>query len=191
MVDPAVSAALIAGLSAFLSPVALVFLNNRSRRQEKEEDYARQDDVAEKAATTAARLLESQRVLVEKATEATAVADEAARVLRINTAKAAEAAKATSDKLVEVANTANVIHTLVNSTLTAAKQAEYNATASKLASLQAVAAMRKQFSLTVDEGAVVEIEDTKKMLTQLGADLADRAKQADTVAAQQKNQARE
>jgi type II secretory pathway pseudopilin PulG len=61
MDNSAVLVALIVAISStiisIVSPILVSFLQNRTRRQEKAEDYARQDAVAQKAAEAAKLLL--------------------------------------------------------------------------------------------------------------------------------------
>ena len=57
--------ALIVAVPAMLSPLLLAWLTNRSHRQEKQQDYARQDQVAERAERVARQAEEAARLLAE------------------------------------------------------------------------------------------------------------------------------
>jgi hypothetical protein len=106
----AVWIALIAAIPVALTGPLIAYMNERSRRKDREEDRLERMEVAARA-------------------------HEGANLLAINTAKAATTAQEANSKLVEVAKVANVIHTLVNSQLTGSKQAEFNAITRELALL--------------------------------------------------------
>jgi len=112
-VDPVLAVVLAAALSAFaavVSPLLLSRMGAQQRSQEKAEDYARQDLVADRAKQ------DSKRV-AEVATQAA----EAAKLLLQSNADvavaAAEAAGTINGKLEQ-------IHDLVNSNMTAAMESE-------------------------------------------------------------------
>jgi hypothetical protein len=100
--------------------------------------------------------------------------DAKAAVETVRTTLAA-ATRTTNDKL-------DVIHVLVNSTLTAAKQAEYDATASSLVLMREVVRLNRAAGEGPNEDALAAIEQTEAKLGKLHADIADRVKA--TVAAQ-------
>lgn len=105
-------------IATVAGPIILAWLLGRQRRAEKREDYARQDAVAarvteaaDKAETVAKQAAEAARLLVDSNAAAALVA--------------AQTAAVTNDKL-------DQIHTLVNSTLTAAIEAQLEATIEQL-----------------------------------------------------------
>lgn len=104
-------ALVIAALGAVISPLLMSWLSNRHRREEKLEDYARQDEVARKADVATGKVAEAARLLLE------------------SNARVAKRAEVTDGKL-------DQIHVLVNSTLSAAKVSELNAFIALLALMQ-------------------------------------------------------
>jgi len=133
---------------AILSPVIMAYLTNRYRRQEKMEDYARQDLVAQRAEEAAKK-----------------VATVAASLL-VSNERAAEATAVTNGKLDDQKVQLGVIHTLVNSTLSAAKVSELNAYLALLALMQDPA--------NVD---ATQIEATQQKIDELRILVSERAKQ--------------
>jgi len=89
-------------------PLLLSYLNAKQARQAKQEDWARQDAVAEKVAAAA-------KAAVEAAQRATDQASEAARLLVVENSLTAERVAVVSEKL-------DVIHTtLINGNTTRAQ----------------------------------------------------------------------
>jgi len=131
--------ALIVAVPAMLSPLLMALLTNRNRRQEKAEDYARQDIVA-------------------------------ARLVKQNAA-VAESTKVVNNKL-------DVIHTLVNSNMTAAMQAELDARKETLVLLKAA------HGLKPGEEGLVLIQKATEKIALLEATLSDRLKQSELVSKQ-------
>ena len=107
--------ALIAAAAAVIAPAILAYITGRQRRNEKREDYARQDQVADRVSDAAKQAREAARLLV------------ASNALAADTAAASAAV--TNGKL-------DQIHTLVNSTLTAAIEAQLDATVEQLAMMR-------------------------------------------------------
>ncbi len=163
MSDPIVIAliAAIAGLGTVASPLILSYMSNRQRRAEKLEDWAREDRVAAQAAEAARLLL--------------AANERVARTAADTNARVARTAARTDAKL-------DAIHTLVNGGLTAAIQAEYNATVRQLALMREVVELRRVAGRTPSEPspeAVAAIEATAARVDELRTALADRAAQTD------------
>jgi hypothetical protein len=164
----ALIAAIAAAAGTVLSPLILSHMNNRARRAEKLEDWAREDRVAEKAAEAARLLLEAN--------------ERVAKTARETNERVARAAARTDAKL-------NVIHTLVNSGLTAAIQAEYDATVRQLALMREVVELRRSSGRQSTEPsaeAVAAIEATAARVDELKVALVDRFTQ--TAAAEQQRQ---
>ncbi len=136
---------------SLISPLILSFLTNRSRIKEKELDWKREDKKEN-----------------EKALKAQEVAD---RLFASNEAVAANT-KVTNGKL-------DVIHTLVNSNMTAAMKAELEATIEKLILMKQIVARDKADKITVLPEAILAIRNVESKITELQATLADRLKQTD------------
>jgi len=159
-------AVLISAIVAVSTAVQLV-LTSRAKRKEKDQDYAREDAVAKQAAEAARLLVERQDAMASKAAEA-------ARLLAVNTAAvtetahvAAESAQRTSDKL-------DVIHILVNSNMTAAMQAELDATVREAAMIQEVMDLKMAAGTQPAVEALAALESARKKIGELGAALKDR-----------------
>lgn len=155
----AVWIALIAAGIPFLATIFMPIIINRNAMKMKEADYARQDEIERRVAEAAL-----------KADEVARRAKEAANLLAENTALQAEAAKTLIEKVDEVKKVSNVIHTLVNSKLTATTQRLYDSTTTSLALMQ-------EFS----PDKIVEIRVLKAELAELSAELADRRVSQDKV----------
>jgi hypothetical protein len=185
----------IVAISTTTSPLILAFFTGRQRHNETLESYARQDEVARLAKEQAAA---DQRRLTEVATQAKGVAvqaKEAADLLLASNAevaaKAAEAADLLLKSNAEVAATAkeqgaklDVIHTLVNSNMTAAMQAEYDATLRELAMMKEVRDLRLEQGQKPTPDVIGAIAATEARASELKAQLDDRQKQAALVASQ-------
>ena len=146
--------------STAISPMIMAWLTNRNRRLERMEDYARQDLVAERA---------------DKVAEAAAKkAAEAANLLLAANERVAETAIATNQKL-------DVIHTLVNSNMTAALQSEFEATSRELSMMREVIDLKRIGGHEPTIASLAAIEATEIKLQELEAVLADRARQQQIV----------
>ena len=143
--------ALIVGVTGVITPALLAHLANRSRAQEKREDWARQDAVADRVAEAAERAAGAARLL-----------------LAANERVAATAAE-TNTKL-------DAIHTLVNSNMTAAMQAELTAVEAQRVVLQEVVALKEANGVPADESRAT-IETLNNRVNELRAVLTDRVEQ--------------
>jgi hypothetical protein len=180
MITEPVQLAIIVGLPttvATLVPVWVAILKSRSDREQRQEDRAQIAEVARQAA-------EAARLLVERQDAAASKADSVASKLVMNTAKVAESTRETNDKLLEVAKVTSVIHTLVNSQLTASKQSEFNAITRELALLHEVGGHNPSNRI------IEAIKTAEANLQELAIILADRKSAADAVEAQQREQAK-
>jgi hypothetical protein len=122
------------------------------RQEEKADDYARQDLVAERVATAAYKTEEAARLLVKAQAETIARTDEVAR-------KAEESDKRTTDKL-------DLIHILVNSDMTAARIAERDSAKLLLIALKRIGVHDED-----DHKEIIRVEDR---ITELDKIIADR-----------------
>lgn len=152
-----VSLAIFASISA---PLLLLYLTARQRRVEKAEDYRRQDEVARVAEERAAKATLA-------ATEVATQAREAARLLLDVNDRVAKTAKGVDAKL-------DVIHTLVNSNLTAALQAEYDALATSHALMGELIALRRENGTEPTDAFLAALAETSARMVELGEILADR-----------------
>jgi len=153
------------------APALLAYLTGKQRREEKLEDYARQDLVAEraeKAARNAEAVAKAAAVKAEQAARQAAVA--AAKLLASNAdiaVTSAVAAKATLDQL-------GVIHTLVNSTLTASMEGERFGAIRELALAKRLEALAVVNGLEPDPETAGLIVAAEVRLAELEAQLAER-----------------
>jgi len=99
-----------------------------------------------------------------------AQAEEAARLLLAANERVARATIKTNTKL-------DVIHTLVNSNMTAAMQAELDATTREVAMMREVVALNEAAGRTPSQEALAAIEATQNKINELSASLQDRLRQ--------------
>lgn len=143
----------VALLVAVIGPLLLSWLNGRQRKVEKREDYVRQDEIANRATEVAEQAKKAAVLLVE----------DNRRVAKT----AAAAAQQTFGKLDE-------IHTLVNSNMTAAMQAELDATVREVAMMREVVALHKAAGRKPSAEAAAAIAATEAKIAELRATLEDR-----------------
>jgi len=108
--------------------------------------------------------------------EVAAKVDNAARLLKENT-------KAVADTAAETHSQLKVIHTLVNSTLTAAIKAQYDATTRELAMMREVVDLKRKSGHEPSEEALGAIKATEATISELKSVLADRVTQTNAAAA--------
>jgi len=152
-------------------PLMTKFLEAKTRANEKEADYHRQDELAQRAIDAAqAAALRAEKATMELAT-ATATTNE----------KLLAAAKTADDQL-------KVLHTMGNSTLTAAKQEAFDATTLTLAmALQTVAITEKGGQVPTKE-LLAAIETARGKIIALRTELDQRIAADTLVKLQQENQ---
>jgi len=142
------------------------------RRAEKQEDWARLDAVAAAAKTDSWQLLESQRVMAGKADEASAGVVEVARVL-------AETTRASSLAIEKTQGQLTVIHTLVNSNMTAAMESELGALVRELALMREVVELKKVAGHAPTIETLAAIKATESKIIELTASIRDRKAASD------------
>ncbi len=159
--------AIIAGSQLVLITMVNGFLLARKdrrdaelRRLEKTEDYARQDEVAMKAAEAAALLAKTQHALIERA-------DEAAR-------RSEQSRAEVTERLTTLDEQGKKIHILVNSDMTAARTNERDQTRLTLMALRRVQALSSNLGLVADQGENDAIVAAEKRIEELDLILADR-----------------
>ena len=126
---------IVAIVMGLLGPLVLSILSNRQQHKIKEQDWARQDEVAERAAAAADAILEQSK-------QSTEITGQKLEVIRVD----------------------------VNSNMTAAKQAELDAT-------------RRELLLMEELGRpIATLDKTKVRIAELEAQLNDRLEAATRVA---------
>jgi hypothetical protein len=145
--------AVVVALSSTLSPLLLAWLVNRNSQSIKAQDWARQDVVAAKAAHAAELLLNRQNAVAKQA-DLVATTLQASNVV-------------TNTKL-------DVIHTLVNSNMTAAMQAELTATERELAMMKEVGQLNQAAGREPSVESLAAIKSTQDRIGELQAALEDR-----------------
>ncbi len=130
------------------------------RKLEKDADYARQDEVARKAAEATASLAVTQKALLERA-------DDLASRTALTTADVTAQLEALDDQ-------GKKIHILVNSDMTAARTNERDQTKLTLMALRRVQALTINLGLPQNDDELVAIEQAEKRILELDAMLADR-----------------
>ena len=191
--DPTVivTLALAVVTSIFASITAPLILAHRTERMHREDqlaDYQRQDKVAAEAAKTARATAEQVRDVAEQAAEAASIlrAAQAESIRRTDEVArlAAQQAEVTTARLDDTNSKLDVIHGLVNSTLSAALQSELDALVTSLAMMHEVIDLKKAGGHEPTEEAVIAFQATEAKIAELRATLADRLKQAEVIAAQ-------
>ncbi len=152
----AVLIALVGGCVTIASvgtPVVISVITNAAARKSKQQDWDRQDRVAEKA----------EQVVKQ--------AEEAARLLKATNESIVTAATATNDKLTCLEVGQKQIHTLVNSNLTSALSGELVALKGQLIYL------RRLVERESNAEDVCEVDSLVAQIAELETALADRLKQ--------------
>jgi hypothetical protein len=162
--------------ASITAPLILAHRTERMHREDRLADYERQDKVARAAERTAVDLIASQKRIADQAAEA------AALLLAANE-RVARTAQVTNGKL-------DVIHTLVNSNMTAAMQSEYDATVRELAMMREVLELKEAAGREPGREAQAAIAATEARLAELAAALEDRAQGAGRIAAAQRAEPR-
>lgn len=144
------------------APLILAHRTEKMHREDRLADYERQDLVAKNAARAAEDLAASQKAIADQAAEA-------ARLLLAANERVATTAAETNGKL-------DVIHTLVNSNMTAAMQAELDATTRELAMMREVASLNAAAGRAPTIEVLAAIDATESKISELTAAMADRAK---------------
>lgn len=155
--------ALIVAVPAMLSPLLLSWLNNRNTQQAREQDWARQDEVAKRAAETSHKMLARQDA-------ATAALETASR--------------ATDLARQETYSQLSAIHTLVNSNMTAALQAELDSTKRELVALREIMELKAAAGQEPSVEALAVIETAERRIAELDALLAERQRKDEIAKAQ-------
>jgi hypothetical protein len=141
--------------------------SDQRHREDRQADWDRQDAVAAKAAKAAEDLSVSQKKIADQAAVA-------ARLLLANNERVATNQLETNGRL-------DVIHGLVNSTLSAAMQSEYDATKRELAMMREVMALKQSAGLSPTSETIAAITATETRLAELEQILIDRKATQDKI----------
>jgi hypothetical protein len=173
-VSPAVVGLLSAGLVGLLSAATTwisIRANGRERRKDQRATWARDDEVARKAAEAAALLLAAQKATIDRT-------DEVARTV-------AAANTDTAAKLEALDVQGKAIHVLVNQKLTDVTERALGATLALLEVLESTAADQAPAGRPLPPGTEARIERARREVAALRGTLADRAEQQAVVDANQ------
>lgn len=157
------------------------WLNGRMLREGKAQDYERQDAVARQAA-------EAARLLAERQDAAAAKAAEAAELLLASN-KRVELQTTHASKVVN--NKLEQIHVLVNSTMTKQMSDHYVSLRQQLTLMHEVVTMNMAAGRKPSVEALEAIAAIERRITELGAQLDDRAKATEIADAQLTDKQRE
>lgn len=130
------------------------------RRQDKREDYDRQDKVAERVALAAKQAADAAQLLVKAQHETIVRTDEVARIAKDSDARISAQLMA--------------IHKLVNADMTAARTNERDQTVLTLLALKRVQKLGDKLALPPDPDAQKAINDTEARIVVLNQILKDR-----------------
>jgi hypothetical protein len=172
--------AVIVGGFAFAGLV----LQGRQRREDKERDWARQDELlkrADVAVATAEATSSMQRegiaAQAQQAQQQQDQASEAAILLAANNENVAAVAEQTKQQLDAVLDGNKVIHTLVNQRMTASMESDLNANRRSLSALQRLVDADRAAGRTPSVDDVAAIAVATERVHDLEADLSDRMRQ--------------
>jgi hypothetical protein len=137
------------------------------KRDEKAQEWARQDEVADRVEAAARQTAEAARLLLESQEATTAATKEVARLAAESDAKVMAGLQ-----ILQEGN--EKIHTLVNSDMTAARTAERDAVTLTLLALRRVQAMSAKLGLESSEEELEAIVRFEQRIVELDRILADR-----------------
>jgi hypothetical protein len=156
-------------LVIIVQAIVLAFKERRDakfKKLEKEEDYARQDVVAERVAIAAKQAADAAALLLKAQKETISRTDEVARL-------AAEADERIHQQLVGLDEQGKKIHILVNSDMTAARTAERDSLKLLVIALKRVLSLDSKSESDKDEENK-EITRVEERIAELDQILADR-----------------
>lgn len=171
----------VAVLVAVVGPTAITLVQGRQRAQdrreesriraeERREDWARQDEVAD-------RLARRTDEAAARAHEVAMQTQEAAQLLLVNNRAVAAQSRAANTKL-------DVIHTLVNSNMTAALQGELDAARAQLVTLRELIGLRVAQGQEPNDDTRSALATLEDKVGRLAANLRDRIAQTAVADAQ-------
>jgi hypothetical protein len=145
---------------AVAGPCLLAYLNGRQIRKGKEQDWERQDAVADQAAEAAKLLADAQERTIKRT-------DEVAR-------KVEESTLVTDAKLDDIQHLGEETHMLVNSNMTAAKQDRVDAMEAQLVSLNELTAMRQAVGQDPSSRAIATTKTLEAKIADAKAEIDER-----------------
>lgn len=176
--------ALIVAVPAITSPIILAGINGFLARREKREESLRRSE--EKRLEAELRRVEKredyarQDAVTERAESATRLAAQAAEAVKAQAAKAAELLIASDEKNAARADVMSgkldVIHTLVNSNMTAAMTSEYEAIRREYAMMLEVIDLKKVAGHEPTLQTLATLKATEAKIAELAATLDDRSR---------------
>lgn len=184
-----------AALLSMLSPLLLAYLSGRQRTQERQQEWARQDIVAERLekqqnqiAAQAREAAELLRVEQGKTTHRADLAAARAQEVALQTQTAAQLLLQNNEKVAASTRAANtkldVIHTLVNSNMTAALQDSLDSSRANLATLRELIALRVAQGDEPNEDTRAQLVTLENKVGRLASNLDDRIRQTKIADAQ-------
>ncbi len=187
LVITSICTAIFASVTA---PLILAHRTEKMHREDQLEQYKREDRVAAAAKKAAEDLVVSQRKIADQAAEAATLLlksqqDSIARTNEVARLAAAAQVEAAA-KLDQLGLQTKRIHTLVNSEMTAARQAELDQTRAMIVVLKRVIALAESRGLRVASEDAEALESAQDRAAELEAILADRLVQVREVEAEQK-----
>ena len=151
---------LVAIFSSITAPLIISAQAEKRHREDRQADWDRQDKVAAAAKQTADDLAVSQKRIADQAAEA-------ASLLLAANERVAHTAQVTNGKL-------DIIHQLVNSNMTAAMQAELDATVRELAMMREVIELKRAAGKEPTVEALAAETATMAKIGELTSTLQDR-----------------
>jgi hypothetical protein len=177
--------AVFVAVAAIVSPMVASGFNIRQQRIMKREDYVREDMVADRAAEAAKLLLERQNAVAVEVANVRKKAEETAGLLVAANAEVADKVAVVAENASAANEKLDVIHTLVNSSMTSAIQSEYDAIVRELAMMKEVVELRRAGGqLGVNESMQLAIQATEGKIEDLKQVLAERHRQDELSGAQ-------
>jgi hypothetical protein len=176
------SATVLAIGSSITAPAILLHRTEKMHKQDREAEWARQDQAA-------ADLIASQKVIADKAAEAAELLLASNRESIQRTDEVARVAEATASrtdaKLDQLDLQTKRIHILVNSDMTAARQAQLDQARIMVLTLERVIRLAKDRGQDPDPRDVEELTEARENISNLEGILADRLSQMRQVEAEQ------
>jgi hypothetical protein len=167
MAEDTVTLGIVVAVCSTVGPALIAIVQSINKRKEKDQDYAREDAVALQAAEAAKLLVERQDAIAAKTAET-------ARLLAVNTRAVTETAHAAAEVAQRTNDKLDVIHVLVNSNMTAAMQAELDATLREAAMIQEVIELKKAAGSEPTVETLAALESARNKIGELGSALKDR-----------------
>ena len=153
-------------VTSIVAPTWLGYLTNKNNEKVKKDEWKRQDDKEE-----------AERTRHKEATEQTEKVADLVEVQTKVVKVVADASVETQEKLDRIEAQAKRIHLLVNSDMTAARQAELDQTRMTLVMLRRVIALGKARGVNPTEEDIEALEETKHRIDDLEVLISDRQAQ--------------